>query len=217
MAVYHTNLKYHEDDVEKVSLSKEDIEFLKELQKEMNTQDNCGTANPRYWGIKGVERIYHIEPSEADGFELYDSDGCDTVGETLEEVWEYIEENILPEVSENDGIEYKVVDNIGIFGNTKGISYIDEDGEEQILEDLEDIQEWLDEHGYSEYKLIYYKLVSKIYENAIFLTEKDACEHLKANAHHYDSTAHTYCLCGWRSPRFERLIKILSTTDFDEL
>ena len=48
MAIYHKTLKYHEDETQKRNLTQEDIRFLLELQKEMNTQDTTGTADPRY-------------------------------------------------------------------------------------------------------------------------------------------------------------------------
>lgn len=32
-------------------MKKEDIEFLRELQHELNTQETDGQASPRYWGI----------------------------------------------------------------------------------------------------------------------------------------------------------------------
>ena len=56
MAIYHKTLQYHEDTTEKRSLNDEDIKFLMELQKEMNTQDTTETAEPRFWVIKGRER-----------------------------------------------------------------------------------------------------------------------------------------------------------------
>ena len=52
MAKYWEHLKYHEDTVVKEKLSSDDVKFLKELQKEINTEDNGGTANPRYWVIR---------------------------------------------------------------------------------------------------------------------------------------------------------------------
>lgn len=43
MAKFWNNLKYHEDTVKKEKLTKEDITFLKDLQKELNTEDTVGT------------------------------------------------------------------------------------------------------------------------------------------------------------------------------
>ena len=41
--------------------------------------------------------------------------------------------------------------------------------------------------------------------------------YLRENDYHYHEKARTYCMCGWRNPRFERLIKILSKIDFDSI
>ena len=38
MAKYHENLKYHKDEVAKHKITSEEIQFLKDLQKELNTQ-----------------------------------------------------------------------------------------------------------------------------------------------------------------------------------
>ena len=56
MAIFHKTLQYHEDTTKKRELNQEDVEFLKRLQLEMNTQDTTGTADPRFWVIKGSER-----------------------------------------------------------------------------------------------------------------------------------------------------------------
>ena len=61
MAIFHKTLQYHEDTTEKRDISQEDIEFLKKLQLEMNTQDTTGTADPRFWVIKGSERVINNE------------------------------------------------------------------------------------------------------------------------------------------------------------
>ena len=61
MAIFHKTLQYHEDTTEKRDISQEDIEFLKKLQLEMNTQDTTGTADPRFWVIKGSERVVDNE------------------------------------------------------------------------------------------------------------------------------------------------------------
>lgn len=44
MAIFHRTLHYHEDTTKKRELKQEDVEFLKRLQLEMNTQDTTGTA-----------------------------------------------------------------------------------------------------------------------------------------------------------------------------
>ena len=56
MAIFHKTLQHHEDTTEKRDISQEDIEFLKKLQLEMNTQDTTGTADPRFW----VPKVFMI-------------------------------------------------------------------------------------------------------------------------------------------------------------
>lgn len=83
------------------------------------------------------------------------------------------------------------------------------------LSDINDIQEWLNEHGY-DYEVISYKIIPKIYKDTMFLTQKDAEEHLKANDYHYSADAHTYAMTAWRSPRVAKLIEILQKVDWNE-
>jgi hypothetical protein len=136
MAVYHKGLKYHKDETEKHEITGEELEFLYNLQKEMNTQDHVSQADPRFWVIKGSEKLHRVE-CEEDGIELYD-----------------------------------------------------------------------------EYEAIPYKIIPKIYEDTMFLTQKAAEEHLRGNSHHYSEDAHTYAMTAWRSPDVDKLWKILQTVDF---
>jgi len=90
MAKYWEHLKYHEDTVVKEKLSSDDVKFLKELQKEINTEDNGGTANPRYWVIRQPERIYHLDEDEADYYMFLDE--YDHQEMTLEDLKEKLED-----------------------------------------------------------------------------------------------------------------------------
>ena len=93
MAIFHKTLQHHEDTTEKRDISQEDIEFLKRLQLEMNTQDTTGTADPRFWVIKGSERVVDNEnPDEL----VLQVDGS-TVTSTTEETVKYLNDNILPD------------------------------------------------------------------------------------------------------------------------
>lgn len=56
-----------------------------------------------------------------------------------------------------------------------------------------------------------------IVPDTMFLTLREAEEHLKANYYHYTTGAHTYGMHAWRSPEVAQLIKLLHTVDFDEL
>ena len=105
MAKYWENLKYHEDAVVKEKLSNDDIKFLKELQKELNTEDNVGTANPRYWVIRQPERIYHLDEDAADYYVFIDE--CDKYELTLEDLKDKLEflcDDNLKSVEIKDGV-----------------------------------------------------------------------------------------------------------------
>lgn len=210
MAKYWENLKYHEDAVVKEKLSNDDIKFLKELQKELNTEDNVGTANPRYWVIRQPERIYHLDEDEADYYVFIDE--CDKYELTLEDLKDKLEflcDDNLKSVEVKDGVltfEYfdEWLEEVEEYKVDYDNYYTD--GKDKILELLE-----------SDVSVAYYKEVDATVDNCMFLTQIDAENHLRANDYHYHEKARTYCMCGWRSPRFERLINILSKTDFDSI
>ena len=210
MAKYWENLKYHEDTVVKEKLSNDDIKFLKELQKELNTEDNVGTATPRYWVIRQPERIYHLDEDEADYYVFIDE--CDKYELTLEDLKDKLEflcDDNLKSVEVKDGVltfEYfdEWLEEVEKYKVDYDNCYTD--GRDKILELLE-----------SDVSVAYYKEVDATVNNCMFLTQIDAENHLRANDYHYHEKARTYCMCGWRSPRFERLINILSKTDFDSM
>lgn len=210
MAKYWEHLKYHEDTVVKEKLSNDDIKFLKELQKELNTEDNVGTANPRYWVIRQPERIYHLDEDAADYYVFIDE--CDKYELTLEDLKDKLEflcDDNLKSVEVKDGVltfEYfdEWLEEVEEYKVDYDNYYTD--GKYKILELLE-----------SDVSVAYYKEVDATVDNCMFLTQIDAENHLRANDYHYHEKARTYCMCGWRSPRFERLINILSKTDFESM
>ena len=212
MAKYWENLKYHEDTVAKEKLSNDDIKFLKELQKELNTEDKVGTANPRYWVIRQPERIHHVDRDVADYYMFVDDDYEEL---TLEELKNYLEDVY------DDNLK-----NVDIKDGVLTFEYLNEFSEE-IERYTIDFNNLPLESSYSvdkvlellelEVDVVYYKEVDATVDNRMFLTQIDAENHLRANDYHYHEKARTYCMCGWRSPRFERLINILSKTDFDSM
>lgn len=210
MAKYWEHLKYHEDTVVKEKLSNDDIKFLKELQKELNTEDNGGTANPRYWVIRQPERIYHLDEDEADYYMFLDEyDHQELSLEELKVMLEDTDDDNLKSVEVKDGVltfEYfdKYLEKIETYDIDFNNLYTD--GRDKILELLE-----------FEVEVIYYSELDTTVDNCMFLTQIDAENHLRANDYHYHKEARTYCMHGWRNPRFERLIKILSKTDFDSM
>lgn len=213
MAKYWEHLKYHEDTVVKEKLSNDDIKFLKELQKEINTEDNGGTANPRYWVIRQPERVYHVDKDDADYYVFVDEyDRDELTLEDLKDKLEDLRDDNLRSVKVKDGVltfEYfeewfKELEKFEI--NYDNYDIHDREGIDKVLELLE-----------FDVSVVYYKEIDVTVDNCMFLTQIDAENHLRANDHHYHEKARTYCMHGWRNPRFERLIKILSKTDFDSM
>lgn len=212
MAKYWEHLKYHEDTVAKEKLSNDDIKFLKELQKELNTEDNVGTANPRYWVIRQPERIYHLDEDKADYYVFIDDDYQELTLEELKNYLEDVYDDNLKSVDIKDGV--------------LTFEYLDEFSEEIEKYTIDFYNSSLDS-GYSvdkvlellesDVSVVYCKEIDVTVDNCMFLTQIDAENHLRANDYHYHEEARTYCMCGWRNPRFERLIKILSKTDFDSM
>ena len=210
MAKYWEHLKYHEDTVVKEKLSNDDIKFLKDLQKEINTEDNGGTANPRYWVIRQPERIYHVDEDEADYVEFFDEHNRYEL--TLEDLKEKLED-----LGDDNLKSVKVKDGVLTFEYFEGW--------------LEEVEEYMVDYNNSyrygitkilellefDVSVVYCKEIDVTVDNCMFLTQIDAENHLRANDHHYHEEARTYCMCGWRNPRFEKLIKILSKTDFDSM
>lgn len=182
MARFHKNLKYHKDNVEKHPITEEDISFLSNLQKEMNTQDTVGQADPRYWVIKGTEIIYGIDDEFACGWYLYDS-SLDVTVHDLQEAFEYLQEYHFPTEEFPDvQLEY---DHIVVVA---------EDGESEILANISDVADWLsDKLGLDNSTVVGYREVPKYYPG-FFLTQKAAKEHLRQNHYHYSEDAHTYAV-----------------------
>lgn len=188
-----------------MSLSSEDLAFLRGLQEELNTQPTLGTEDPRFWVIMDYEYV----PAE----EWIYMEAIDFNGHTLD-VADFLD-CIYGEVLEHDGYvaAAKWLEEHHIR--------LDEDGHSQVSEysfdfgEVEEIRaEYLEAHP--DDSIDFLERRRFISSNTLFLTLREATEHLKANWYHYDKLAHPYCSCAFRSPQFERLIKVLRTADFSE-
>lgn len=197
MAKYWEHLEYHEDTVEKHKITEDEIRFLKELQKEMNTQDNLGQADPRYWVIRDFSKVYGERLNNPDGFTVFDSDDGSEVCEIEYRMFgtsEMVDE-ILKEFEEK---EYE----------------LSEEDRQRIYDtwDLDSLIEVLVELDFS---VAQYEIVPKY--SGMFLTQKAAEEHLRANYYHYSDNATTYAMTAWRSKEADMLYKILHSVDFEQL
>lgn len=57
-----------------IQISEEDYEFLKDLQHELNTQENDGQADPIYWSV--MDYITEGVPDGCGDAYVYMGDGC---------------------------------------------------------------------------------------------------------------------------------------------
>lgn len=199
MAKFWEHLKKHEDTIEKHSITNEELQFLKKLQHEMNTQDTVGQADPRYWVIRSYEKEYGEELLNPDGISVYDSEGCNVI---LEAEYQYLGIDKMTEEI------LKALETDGYFLDESEIEYI------KSAYDMSSLVEALRDIDTYDITVMQYKEVSK--DSGMFLTHEAAIEHLKQNEHHYSEDAHTYAMTAWRSKE-EPLWDILQKVDFDAL
>lgn len=186
-------------------MNREDIEFLKELQHKMLTQDTCAQANPRFWVVMQEEKEYWVEEN-TDGIfvcSCYEGDLCFEgdlydIGEWLKEEFEE-QELEIPEVK--------------IVNRTLKIKYKDEEYDIHFAKCLE---EFLNENSSSEYSVGYYRNKEVIVQDTFFLTAESCRNHITANKHHYNETARPYAMTAWRSPEVAKLYEILEKTNWDD-
>ncbi len=178
-----------------MKMSKEDVEFLKEMKSELETQNNRGTRNPLYV-IMDKKELF-----TAEGYSEHRSCWVDDEGtewETLEELFEYLEEHYNEELEshyELDGDESTI--------------------KEMFLDDHSDGCEELYVKGLTDkFTLVHLQEISNIKDSGVYsFFEKDATEHFKANGYHYNKDAQTYACSLWRSPRMERLLNWIRDVD----
>lgn len=179
-------------------MNKESKQFLQDLQHEMLTQDTVGQADPRFWVVTQIEKVYGVE-NDADGYEIM-YNGEETP-EDLEGLYE-----LLLEIIENKGLEFNTQlteDCIKFEGYRKMTN---------IIEVYEFIK--YDLHEYCNVELIPYINERKIVPNTMFLTLRECEEHIKKNYYHYNQPK-SYAMTAWRSPQVEKLYKILKETDWE--
>lgn len=172
----------------------EDIQFLKDLQKELNEQDTDWQAAPRYWALMDYKWEVTAEGHE-ERTSLYNVDGGATV--TIEE---YIKE-ITDGHREGDFTDEEIEE-------LKGTHEYESDS---------DVFEWINENDYASYYAVPEREVSFIVPDTMFLTKAEAKRHIELNHYHYSPKVHTYAMTAWRAPKVERLLKILSEFDFDSI
>ena len=189
------------------SITEKDVKFLQSLQNEMLTQDTVCQADPRFWVVRGTVREYNIEEGFEDGEELVNVDG-EMIAENMKELFEYITNDTDLEK------EYDIV----YHKENEIIEMVSKDIFDKYTYYISSISEFAKEFGYEmDVHLIRYKEEDKIFENTMFLTNRECEEHIRANYYHYPNDAHSYSMTAWRSPQVEKLYKILQEVDWNNL
>lgn len=182
-----------------MSLSADDLSFLRELQTELNTQDTVGQADPRFWVVR-QDRWRDAENS-VDRIDIVDDEACEVtnVDEALESAWNAAREHMGDAAARHLFAMHEVDPESETVSEKKAISLI-----ERCIDEFR--------IPFTLYPMERYRANT---ENTLFLTLRECQEHIAANHYHYDNPA-PYAMTAWRSPQFERLIKILQTADFNE-
>lgn len=173
-----------------LNLSSEDVQFLKDLSYELNTQDHVGQANPRFWVIMDTKKVYGYDKEYRgyDGYEIIHDD--EVVADNLDDLLKYLC-NISMEIEITDG------------GLVKVEGY-------RCTKDVESIIDLINDALRYNFELVGYVEEEYIVQDTMFLTLREAQEHIKRNYYHYSDKVHPYAMTAWRSPQVSKLIDILS-------
>ena len=183
---------------------RDEIQFLKELQEELKTQETDYQAAPRFWAIKDYRMVPGNVEYNSCITSYFHNNGDHTEFENVEDLKEFLTDYYLDDVHEY--LCHDVIENLKELLDVEDtpfdhlwefvIDYMNEDG-------------YFDECPMTEEEFIRY--------NAMFLTKKEAQRHLELNHYHYSKKAHTYAMTAWRAPKVERLLEILETFDWDKV
>lgn len=174
----------------------EDIQFLKDFQQELNTQEIDSQAAPRYWALMDYRIVPANEDYDAEDVEYYYNDGDHVKFENVEELKEFIEDADYDEADEE-------------------LQNLLDDGETSFEDLWEYVKDNLNDDGF--FDEVSVKEESFLVPNTMFLTKAEAQQHIKLNHYHYTKKVHTYAMTAWRAPKVERLFKILETFDWDQI
>lgn len=192
-----------------LGISKQDIEFLKELQHELLTQDHICQASPRFWVVQGTVRQYGIDSD-------YDCNGSELIWDTerfaedVDEAMKKLKDEYY-DIFQDKSIAIRKRDGYWQFSEDRGDNII-------TIFDLDDIKDFMeDKLGYDNVDVVNYRNIDKNFENTMFLTNRECKAHIKANYYHYPKDAHSYAMTAWRSPEVSKVWNILEKINCDEL
>ena len=173
--------------MKQIKINEQDYEFLKDLQHELNTQDNDGTADPLYWMVMEKKKVL---ARDGEPRVPYD-DGAYSLDELVqiinEEIKEYdqdMQDEWETQTDHND------------------------------IEDVAEFAYYMLDWKHINYNDIYYVKDEDYISHfsGAFLTKRACKKHIETNMHHYREPR-TYAMCAYRNYELERLLKILKTME----
>lgn len=168
---------------------KDEIQFLKDLQLELRSQEKDCQAAPRFWVIGDYKMVDCAEGrQDTYHFGLPDKDYYGDMDGLLERIKEEWDENEFSgeareKFEEIDGCPHALLD-------------------------------WVEAHYDSLAELIPMSKEHIVCKDTMFLTKAEAKRHLELNHYNYSPEAHTFAMTAWRSPEVERLYEILENFDW---
>lgn len=170
--------------METIEVSREDYEFLKDLQHELLTQANDGNADPLYWGV--MERKETGVPNGCGEPYIYIGDGY---YDTLENVIDLIEE--------------------AIGDDEKKRKEWDEETDKTDMDEVAEFYNYITDSN--DAYIIYIKEQDVLSENTgAFLTKRACKEYIEKYGYNH-TKPRTYAMTAYRNYEYERLLNILKT------
>ena len=172
----------------KIDLSQEDYDFLKDLSHELNTQPNDGSAEPLFWGI--MEKTEVLAPEGCGRPKIRHDDGAWEFDEAVSYV-----NDIIHEYDEDIQSEWQ---------------NIDKDFPEDVCEFMQERLKW-------DFCDLYWAEDKDVLSRntGAFITKRAAKNYVEKYAYNHNQP-YTYAMTAFRNPEYERLIKILKSIKFDE-
>ena len=192
----------HEDTIcLKEALSKEEINQLKTLAKNLATQDNQGTANPYFYQVQDVKLEACIHREDAEIFGYYDN-SC------LEEYTASTLEELVDQVLEANEFNNKSIEaRVKSYSNELDQDSEDfeknlNDYEQGLLQAADDLQFEVEDN--------YYGLIEVYETKATFFTEQAAKSFIEENKHNFTKDVKLYVEHAWRNKEMSLVVKLLS-------
>lgn len=178
------------DDIQLRVITREDVEFLAGLQEEMNTQPHQCQADPRFWVVMTHEYREAVDGDDVERVTFYD-EGGDIASMSLDDAMNAAYRSNV----ELGGEDYAdgILDGFGLYIDERG-GFHSMFGHDDGMTDF--VKEYAETKGAS---VMFETCDERIAENTMFLTLREAKEHIARNDYHYVKP-HTYGMTAWRSP-----------------